>query len=233
MNNDLIRLHYHNESVKIVKKNEISNMLKAILSFAFILTSIVAQSDCGDDSNNLFQSANCDLDTNIAGWTGVGSQTFDSDDFNGSATSGSAIIDSTAVVAGFVNSASLVQCFDVSTDTAVKTAGAWFKSNSSTSFDCLSQVQFYEGTSCNLNNFGMCESIETQFTDGMDWTNLMCDSPILGGAVQSIRMTLTCSNGTIHGGPSTTLAVFSAKVDNVYIVPDGGLPVELMEFSID
>ncbi len=201
---------------------------------ALLLCTTSAFSNCDNDPDNLFQSANCDFDANVTGWTVNGTGVFNSDDYNGSGTSGSIQVDSIVPAPGApIDTAGANQCFNVSTDTTIKTAGAWFRSNSAADFDCRNQVQFYEGTNCNLSNQGMCDSAYTQLSAGSNWTNLSCNSPLLSGSVQSIRVTLTCANGSIHGGPSSTQVPFSVKMDNVYVVPENQMPVELMKFSID
>ncbi len=197
-----------------------------------------SQANCDNDPDNAYQNANCNFNNDISGWFDGGNMNaaFNNLDYNGSMTSGSASLVSVDLITGFSDqTAVLSQCFDVSTsDTSQRTAGVWFNNSSAVDFDCLSQVQFYEGTTCSLANRGMCSTGFTQFSAGSGWSSVTCDSPILTGDVQSIRINLSCANGdTVHSGPSSVGAPFTVNIDNVFVVPQGQMPVELIQFSID
>ena len=210
-------------------------MFKKYIILVLIFVSHSAFSNCGSDSNNDYQLANCDFDTDFTGWnTNPGSASFNAvDDFQGSMTSGSTQVSSSELVPASLNASNLIQCYDTVSDMTEKTAGAWFKSNSANPFDCKMQVQFYSGALCSLTNLGQCDSPFTTFTAATDWTNINCNAPALASNAASIRLTLSCSNGDLNGGPTDTTDPFSVLLDNAYVVPVGNLPVELMEFSVD
>lgn len=197
--------------------------MKKLLFIVGICMSSLVFSDCSDDANNFLQNANCDFTSNTIGWTlGSGdSLTHDASDDFLSASPGAAIVDALEILPGSIYVANINQCFTTPIDASNKTIGVWYKGVSGQA-DCEVQATFYSNTGCSATNVNSCVSINPDITSTTDWINFSCDVPLIT-ATQSVRFEMFCMGAVDH----------QVKVDNAYIVSQGGLPVELQEFSIE
>jgi hypothetical protein len=184
-----------------------------------ITTTIFA--DCDDDTNNLVDTANCSFDINTTDWEWAGDFIdTNTDDFLSQGGSGSALVNSQLFGVTFI--AQINQCVVASSDTAIKSGGAWIKLETGTDVNCQILHYLHSDNACNsVPRVGDCNS-SLQSID-TTWTNHSCSSSILTAVPESIRLLVSCESTTD----------FTVKFDNVYIGQQGLLPVELQNFSID
>lgn len=212
------------------------NYRKSIVFTTLLLNITLAFADCNDDSNNILQSANCDFSADVSGWTFSTGDSFNhdaSDDFLAVAP-GAANADAAELAGGLAYAYAINLCVAIPNDTSAKTVGGWYKGNTGATSECFVTSTFYEGSGCNLTNRGSCTSMATPavISSANDWTNTSCDAAVLSGSVQSVHFAFTCNNG-VASALATPAGDFSTKFDNAYIVPQGSVPVELKNYSVD
>ena len=210
--------------------------LPCCLTLALGLVATTAIADCGDDSENLLQSNNCDFDSDPAGNNGwqssAGSLSYDGSE--GYLTNGSGVVEAVDFSIFFAGnlqaygSPSHPTCVEVTWDGSESsaTAGIYVRQVSG-SASCTVSVSFRPGAGiplspCAGTPIDSCTSAGTAPTSG--WTQLSCDATSTGSPATGIVFTAACDGSS----------AFEVGFDNAFVRPGvGQLPVELEYFTID
>ena len=197
------------------------NVKISIILIALIF-SVLVNADCNDDTSNELYDDNCAFDTNVVGWVDaitVGSMIHDSEDFQNSVSSGSALISSSSSMPA---NAIMSRCLPMSTPNLMN-SGAWVKYNSGSEPNCRLLIGYYPDSSCAGAVISQGAGVELLINAAGGWTHLSGYSYGNDLNVNSVIFSMFCNSSDS----------FAMKADNFYVVPAPGLPVELQEFSID
>lgn len=181
-----------------------------------------AAADCGDDPSNLLQGANCDFDTDIAGWgsNGITSHDASRSTPDDGADPGTGSLQLTAgelfTVVGTPSS-----CFEAGGMAGqMLNFGGWFFLQSGSEFSCSLTLSDY-GTNSSCEG-PIASTVSLVATPVLETWTLSPGSHSVSTDPAFLRLSFSCDG---------SLMEFNA--DNFFISPTSTVPVELQSFEVD